>query len=65
MTRMTGPDCAVMCNLIIKHTCTEYIHNTLLLSTCPLNTNSGCEKERRINWSVVTCQGSTRSELLA
>ena len=31
---------------------------------CPLYTNSGCEKERpHINWSMVTCQGSTRSEL--
>ena len=30
-------------------------------STCPLHTNSG--KEAHINWSMVTCQGSTRSEL--
>ena len=27
MTRMTGPDCVVMCNLINTHT-----HNTLLMS---------------------------------
>ena len=30
-------------------------------STCPLLTNSGCGKrEAHINWSMVTCQGSTR-----
>ena len=36
-----------------------------VLSTCPLHTDSGCGKERRIliNWSIETCQGSTRSEL--
>ena len=36
----------------------------LSLSTCPLHTNSGCGiGEAHINWSMVTCQGSTRSEL--
>ena len=34
-----------------------------VLSTCPLHTNSGCGKEANINWSMVICQGSTRSEL--
>ena len=35
-----------------------------ILSTCPLHSNSGCGKrEAYINWSMVTCQGSTRSEL--
>ena len=37
-----------------------HIH-TPVLSTCPLHTNSGCGKrEAHINWSMVTCQGSTR-----
>ena len=39
MTRMTGPDCAVMCNLINIHT---YIHTYIL------HTDSGCGEERRI-----------------
>ena len=34
-----------------------------VLSTCPLHTNSGCGKEAHIDWSMVTCQDSTRSEL--
>ena len=40
-----------------------------VLSTCPLHTNSGCtnngcgKREAHINWSMVTCQGSTRLEL--
>ena len=34
--------------------------NRPVLSTCPLYTISGCGKERHINWSMVTCQGSTR-----
>ena len=39
-------------------------YHTPVLSTCPLHTNSGCGKERRVfDWSMVTCQGSTRSEL--
>ena len=39
------------------------IHSPVL-STCPLHTNSGLwEREAHINWSMVTCQGSTRSEL--
>ena len=29
----------------------------------PTYTNCGCGKEANINWSMVTCQGSTRSEL--
>ena len=34
MTRMTGPDCAVMCNLINIHTCIHtYIHTYLVCST--------------------------------
>ena len=60
MTRMTGPECAVMCNLINTHTHTHthtHIHASSIelngfkspvLSTCPLHTNSGCGKERRI-----------------
>ena len=39
MTRMTGPDCVVMCNLINTHTHTR---------TQTLYTNNGCGKERRI-----------------
>ena len=34
-----------------------------VLSTRPLHTNSGCGKARCINWSMVTCQGSTRLKL--
>ena len=35
-----------------------------VLSTCPLHTNSGCERrEAHIHWFMVTCQGSTRLEL--
>ena len=35
-----------------------------VLSTCPLHTNSGRGKRvAHINWSMVTCQDSTRSEL--
>ena len=34
-----------------------------VLSTCPLHTNSVWEREANIYWSMVTCQGSTRSEL--
>ena len=35
-----------------------FIH---VLSTCPLHTTSGCgKKEAHINWSMVTCQDSTR-----
>ena len=31
-----------------------------IVSTCPLCTNSGCGKrEAHVNWSMVTCQGST------
>ena len=35
------------------------------LSICPLHTHSGGGKEKQahINWSMVTYQGSTRSEL--
>ena len=48
------------------HTHTTHSHFTTnqlrLLSTCPLHTNSGCgEREAHINWSMVTCQGSTRT----
>ena len=33
MTRMTGPDCAVMCNLINIHT--QYIHTYIQVSLIP------------------------------
>ena len=36
---------------------------TVVLSTCALHTNSVWEREAHINWSMVTGQGSTRSEL--
>ena len=41
-----------------------YIHTPPVLSTCPFHTNSGGGRgEAKINCSIVTCQGSTRSEL--
>ena len=44
----------------ILYSCTQ----NLLLSSCKFYcTNSGCGKEMHIYWSMVTCQGSTRSEL--
>ena len=37
---------------------------TILVGPTILHTNSGCGKrEAHTNWSMVTCQGSTRSEL--
>ena len=46
MTRMTRPDCAVMCNFINTHTHTRTVPP--VLSTGPIHTNSGRGKERRI-----------------
>ena len=57
LTRMTGPDCAVMCNLINIHT---YIHTYIqrengngtvispVFPTCSLYMNNWYRKERRI-----------------
>ena len=36
------------------------IHNTPVLSTCPLQTNSGCGKERRILIAPWWCKGNPR-----
>ena len=38
MTRMTGPDCAVMCNLINTHT-----HTVLVDSTLYIQGNRSCD----------------------
>ena len=39
----------------------EHMHLPPILSTCALHISSGCGKrEARINWSMVTCQGSNR-----
>ena len=52
MTRMSGPDCAVMCNLINTHTHT-HTYRPPILSTSPLHTISRCgEIEAHINWSM-------------
>ena len=36
MTRMTGPDCAVMCNLISTHTRTAQVRIVQVERVCPL-----------------------------
>ena len=39
----------------------QSLYSPPVFSTCPLHTNCGCGKEGRI--LIVTCQGSTRSQL--
>ena len=39
MTRMAGPDCAIMCNLLKTHT-----HNILLVENTPITINSSRKK---------------------
>ena len=54
MTRMTGPDCVVMCNLI-----NTYIHT--YIHTYILHFISGFEKrEAHINWSLVKTEKADR-----
>ena len=42
----------------------RYMSSPSILPTCPLYNNCGFGKrEAHMNWSMVTCQGSTRLEL--
>ena len=49
MTRMTGPDCVVMCNLINTHTHTH--------AHAERETSSGSRKTRRPSENAASCGG--------
>ena len=51
MTRMTGPDCAVMCNLINIHT---YIHTYIQVSLIPPREDQ-CEWHRMTRTTGPDC----------
>ena len=54
----------IVCHVSVALTPCDHVFIQPVLSTCPLRTNSGCGKrEARLNWSMVTCQDSTRLEL--
>ena len=69
--------CGVICIIFVVKTSNSHLtistelpllyghHISPVLSRCALHPNSTWvwEREAHINWSMVTCQGSTRSEL--
>ena len=50
MTRMTGPDCAVMCNLIITHTHTHTQHRSETYSNESQHLAEGARLRRRFSF---------------